>query len=269
MPEGPEIRRAADRVARAVAGRAPDEVFFAFPHLKPYSEELRQRGVSRVETRGKAMLTWFADDLVVYSHNQLYGRWITRRSNKTPESNRSLRFAVRTPKGSAFLFSASEIEVLEAAQVESHPFLKKLGPDPLAGASARDLRGHFRAFEGRQLGGLLLDQSFVAGMGNYLRSEILFDARLLPWNRLRDLSEEQRRALATSIGRITKRSYRTGGITVPKAMAEAAKRDGEPRRRYRHYVFARAHEACRVCGTPIEKETVAGRRLYWCPECQR
>ncbi|MFT5359193.1 MAG: endonuclease-8 [Polyangiales bacterium] len=269
MPEGPEIRRAADGVERAVKGRSLTEVYFAFERLKHYEDELRTLGVSRVETYGKAMLTWFGDALAVYSHNQLYGRWMTRRSDATPKSTRQLRFSMRSEKGSAFLYSASEIEVVEAANVPSHPFLAKLGPDPLhTGVGLRQMRKQMKTFGGRRLGGLLLDQSFVAGLGNYLRSEILFLSGVLPDTRPRDLDAAQQERLGKNIIAVTRRAYETGGITTTASISKAAKAAGEKRRTYRHYAFARDGFPCRNCDDVIERGVSAGRRVYVCNTCQ-
>ena len=129
VPEGPEIRRAADRVGAVLVGRTAREVFFAFPRLRTVAETLVGCTVTRVETAGKAMLTWFDDEHAVYSHNQLYGRWMVRKRPGTPRSNRSLRFYVRTDEGGAFLYSASDIEVLDPSALAEHPFLARLGPD--------------------------------------------------------------------------------------------------------------------------------------------
>lgn len=272
MPEGPEIRRSADLVAGVLVGRRAERVFFAFPHLKTYEDELTGRRVRSVESRGKAMLTSFAGGLHVYSHNQLYGLWKTRPEGASaPSTRRSLRFAVHTSAGSALLYSASEIAVLDEQGLREHPYLKRLGPDVLApelrpSRIARRLNAP--AFRGRSLGALLLDQSFLAGLGNYLRSEILFDAGVAAEARPRDLSSETRLALARSCRTIARRSYRTGGITnPPERVAELAGR-GVPRRRHRFAVFARGGERCYRCRGTIRKRDVAGRRLYECRLCQ-
>ncbi|MEP0950216.1 MULTISPECIES: DNA-formamidopyrimidine glycosylase family protein [Cyanophyceae] len=98
MPEGPEIRRAADKLHRAIAGHIATDVFFAFDHLKPYEEELIGRTVTAVKPYGKAMVTYFDHGLGVYSHNQLYGIWVICKPNAIPHSRRQLRFAVHTPQ---------------------------------------------------------------------------------------------------------------------------------------------------------------------------
>ena len=87
--------------------------------------------VKAIDTRGKAMLTHFDNELTLYSHNQLYGRWFTAKRGEFPDTRRSLRVALHTRSHSALLYSASDISVLTPAQVQSHPFLSRLGPDVL------------------------------------------------------------------------------------------------------------------------------------------
>ena len=270
MPEGPEIRRAADRIERVIGGQPAREVFFAFERLRSFGDELRGRTVTRLETRGKALLTWFDDEVAVYSHNQLYGRWYVRTKGGAPQTRRQLRFAIHTDQGSALLYSASDIAVLRRDALESHPFLAKLGPDPLHSATtAARIRKQLKAFRRRRLGALLLDQAFVAGLGNYLRSEILFVARVDPAVCPGALEDERLAVLARTINTLTRRAYRTGGITSDAARVKALKRGGHPRREYRHYVFGRAGKACPSCSATIRREVIAGRRLYYCPGCQR
>ena len=84
MPEGPEIRLAADKVAEAVVGRPTTAVFFAFDVLKPYETQLTGVTVTAVDTYGKAMVTRFANGLAIYSHNQLYGIWQVSRAGVLP-----------------------------------------------------------------------------------------------------------------------------------------------------------------------------------------
>ncbi len=271
MPEGPEIRRAADQVAQAIVGERADEVFFAFPELAFAQEDLTGRRVTDVTSRGKAMLTCFEGGRVVYSHNQLYGRWYVRRAGSLPKTNRQLRFAVHTKKRSALLYSASEIDVLAEDELEAHPFLARLGPDALdTKVRSRQIERRLAsdAFRRRQIGGLLLDQGFVAGLGNYLRAEIAYFAGVRPERRPDDLSDFERRQLARNVLSITRRSYRTGGITNPAKLARGLKADGHPRRAYRHAVFGRAGDGCWTCGTAIERIDLAGRRCYVCPTCQ-
>lgn len=75
MPEGPEIRRAADGLMQAMSHLPITLAWFAFPHLKRWETQLTGQTIDKIEARGKALLTWFSNGLVLYSHNQLYGVW--------------------------------------------------------------------------------------------------------------------------------------------------------------------------------------------------
>ena len=271
MPEGPEIRKAADRVEAAIAQRPAKEVFFAFDHLKPYQEKLVGCIVQRVETYGKAMVMRFDNCLCVYSHNQLYGKWIVRKAYNFPKTNRQLRFAVHTEAKSALLYSASDIEVLHASEVGNHPFIRNLGPDVMhvnVDPEQIRLQATSDRFYRRGFKSLLLEQSFLAGVGNYLRSEILFVSRIHPDQRPIDCTDAQLDQFAQAALAVPRQSYAHGGITSDLALANTLKAEGTPRKYYRHWVFNRVRQPCYVCQTPIVKETSGGRRYYYCPFCQ-
>jgi endonuclease-8 len=264
MPEGPEIRRAADRLEHAVLGEPLTEVWFAFPHLKPFESVLTGQRIERIETRGKAMLTHFSNLLTLYSHNQLYGVWRVAEAGALPqESKRSLRVRLATSRRAILLYSASDIEILDEAGLARHPFLLRVGPDvldmtlTLEQVKARLLS---KPFCRRQLSGLLLDQAFLAGLGNYLRVEILWQVRLAPQHRPVDLTDSQLTELAQACLAIPRLSYQTRG------------REDENRHHgatFRFRVFHCDGEPCERCGNLIERGMLSSRPFYWCPHCQR
>lgn len=271
MPEGPEIHRAACEISDAVGGERTTLVRFGLDRLVPWERELTGARVLSIEARGKAILTRFDVGVAVYSHNQLYGKWYVRPAGKYPNTGRSLRMEIRGAKSAALLYSASEIEILRPEDEPSHPYLAKLGPDALdPSVTETDVRQQLegKPFRGRQLGALLLDQSFISGLGNYLRTEILWWAGLHPSWRPKDLDAEDQRDLARWILEVTRQSFRTGGITDCLARVEAAKALGIPRSRYRHAAFARDGSPCPECSGTIEKIEVGSRRLYLCSACQ-
>ena len=271
MPEGPEIRRAADRVAAVLEGKTVEHVHFGLPALKRYEKRLVDRCVTQITTHGKAMLTRFDNDLTIYSHNQLYGRWYTSKRPRMPKTSRQLRIELRTDTHRALLYSASDIEVLTDDQLERHPFLNRLGPDLLdADLTAAQIADRLRdaKFRNRALGSLYLDQGFLAGNGNYLRSEILWVAALNPGCKPAVLSDRQIDKLARETLRIVRRSYRTRGVTVAPSLAKSLKLSGLTYGRYRFYVFGREGLACHRCGSIIERHTMGSRNIFVCPGCQ-
>lgn len=261
----------ARRIEAALGAEPLREVWFAFEHLRPHGERLVGQALGSVETLGKALLLKFADGTTVYTHNQLYGRWMFAASDRRPDTARSLRLALSTETRSALLYSASEIEIIAPDAAALHPFLARAGLDILSsGADVDSVRAWIDQpkFARRSLGGLLLDQGFLAGVGNYLRSEILFVAGLDPAARIAALGDDQRQSLAEAAHGLMWRSVETGGITNDPDRVASLKLSGWARRDYRHFVFSREGQACLVCNGPIERTTVAGRRLYRCGRCQ-
>jgi len=91
MPEGPEIRRAADRVSNRLVGQEIEKIKLHYPPIRDFQQVLAQSQVVSVTTRGKAMLTRFDCGLSMYSHNQLYGRWTVNRRSTELKWGRALR----------------------------------------------------------------------------------------------------------------------------------------------------------------------------------
>ncbi len=272
MPEGPEIRRAADSVEKALAGRAVEDVYFSAATLKPWEARLRGLELRSVDTIGKHMLCRFQDGTRIYSHNQLYGRWWVIRRPALPDTRRSLRMALHSATHSALLYSASDIDVVREKDLGAYPRLVSLGPDPLhpgVDAALVAERMTDRAFLRRGLAGLLLDQSFLAGLGNYLRSEILFSARIDPRASPADCSDACIRRLSRAVMAVTRRSYRTAGITNTPDNVRRLKSRGWSRDEFRFAVFGRQGQACHGCGGEIRRVVMAGRRLYYCGRCQK
>lgn len=272
MPEGPEIWRAADSISRTIANKEITGLHFAFEKLKEFEEQLLGRKVTSVTPRGKAIITSFDNELNMYSHNQLYGKWITSMNGEQPDTNRSLRVAIHTEEGAAFLYSASEIEMLGDDEIESHSYIKKLGPDVIHPDTSYDevlARYKDENFRNRKLATLLLDQGFLSGVGNYLRSEILFCAKADPENKPKDCTDDQLKDLAHYSLELSRRSYKTGGITTEPELVEALKREGASRKEFRHYVYNRTGKPCYKCGREIKEMKTGGRKIYYCEHRQK
>jgi endonuclease-8 len=270
VPEGPEIRLAADAIAAAIENERV-HVRFSLPKLRRYGPLLSGTCVTHVRPRGKAMLIDFEHGHTLYSHNQLYGRWYVVPAGERPATRRKLRLAIEARDAQALLYSASDIQVLRSVDLGHHPYLSRLGPDLLdTRTRQRDVIARMRdeRFARRRLADLLLDQGFLAGIGNYLRSEILFVAGLRPELRLGQLRATERSRLARAALTLTRRSYRTGGITNDPGRARQLAARGWPYGRYRHHVFDRDGEVCHLCSNTIRRIDSAGRAIYLCDVCQ-
>src|SRR5699024_996857 len=119
-----------------------------------------------------------------------------------------------------------------------------------------DIKAQFFAdkFQNRRLTSLLLDQGFVSGIGNYLRSEIMFYAGVNPYKKLKEYTVVEKEKLAEATVKLTVRSYETEGIVTDPAIVDALKREKASRSDYRFFVYKRTDKFCHKCGSVIEED---------------
>lgn len=127
------------------------------------------------------------------------------------------------------------------------------GPDAL-GLRAADLE---RALHGlrRSLKAALMDQNVVAGLGNLLTDEILWQARLDPRRPAGQLGRSERSALHRTLGRVLRTSVRAGRVPAREGWLTAVRDE--------------KGASCPRCGRPLRRDRIGGRRTVWCPSCQR
>lgn len=271
MPEGPEIHRAASKIRNALEGKTIEEIELNLPRYTGREAEFLNKTVLKVEARGKAMLIHF-DSFVLYSHNQLYGRWtVNLRKTAAKKWNRKLRIALSTDKHTCRLWSATDILMLEPWEVSGHQYIAKLGPDVvIEETTTQDLIEHMsqKRFQRKRLKTLLLDQGFFAGIGNYLRSEVLFTANLHPDRTIASLNESEKIRLAQQALHLSRQSYKVPGITVDLELYDELREKGISRGKARHWVFTRNDRPCHRCGDLILHTRPGGRRLDFCQQCQ-
>lgn len=137
-----------------------------------------------------------------------------------------------------------------------------LGPEPLSPGFTADWL-HTRLHERRrQLKPLLLDQTFLAGLGNIYVDESLHMARLHPLKPTHTVSHAQAARLHASIQEVLAEGIRRNGASI-----DWVYRGGEFQNHFR--VYDRAGQSCPVCGTRIRRIVVGQRGTHLCPRCQR
>ena len=271
MPEGPEIRLEADQIQDTLGDGLITEIYFKFEHLKVGERILKGARLLFVQTVGKGFILHFDCGFSIYGHNQLYGKW--KFVNTIPQTNRELRLLLRTNGKFALLYSASDIRFLPTEDVPEIPFVKNnSGLDILnLKPELHQIYEHItqKKFINRSLSGLLLDQKFILGMGNYLRSEVLFLANVHPDVKLNELSSEHIKKLADCVKTVMVQAYEHKGVTNDLERVEEMKRKKFLFEDYRFWVFDRENSFCYLCGSKIIRVEKNSRRLYFCPKCQK
>jgi len=149
---------------------------------------------------------------------------------------------------------------------EVHELLRALGPEPLSQDFDGDwLWTHSRG-RSAAVKTFLMDQSIVVGVGNIYASEALFAAGIHPKRAAGSVSRARYAKLAEEIRRILLHAITRGGTTLRDFIAP----DGAPGYFEQElFVYGRAGEPCKVCGTPIRSAVLGQRATYWCPRCQK
>jgi len=301
MPEGPEVRKYADALDEVLSGRVilsfEARTKVARKWLEKNHERVLSRNVERVVSHGKHLIGYIAGGFYFHSHVMMWGRWQTfaakksRRKSATldlPGKDRRERARIVVAGGAAILLSAPIFNVGEGDPYEQIELLGTLGPDALPYRGRFDAREFqrrlLRLHQRQTIGAALLNQQIVAGLGNYLRAEILFACKLNPWLTLADLTERDLNRLTRMIPRLARDAYERGATAAQSdrdRMASDPALVYQPGREYgtRHMVFRRTNLPCLRCGEPIrqlrqatirreDEDEERTRIVYFCPTCQ-
>jgi len=292
MPEGPEVRKYADALDAALTGRAivslEARTKDARKWLHENEQRLRGRRVERVVSHGKHLLGYIEGDFFFHSHLMMWGRWQTFGPTTLPEKDRRERARIVVKGGAAILLSAPIFNVGEGDPYKKIEILSTLGPDalPYRGRFARqEFLRRLHEHKEETIGAALLNQRIVAGLGNYLRAEVLFKCKLNQWLTVGELTQRKLSCLSKTIPSLTRDAYERGATAAEedrKRMASDPSLVYQPGREYgtRHMVFRRTNLPCLRCGEKIRQlrqKTIQNqddaeertRIVYFCAKCQK
>jgi endonuclease-8 len=267
VPEGHTIHRLAARhrdlfADHPVHAASPQGRFAAGAAL------IDGRVLTEATAHGKHLMHRYGDRLAVHVHLGLYGK-VTDGVGEPPPVVGEVRLRLTGNGHWLDLRGPATCEVLDPPGVAA--LLGRLGPDPLRDDSDPMLAYARIARSRKPIAAVLLDQSIVAGGGLIFVLETLFRAGLSPVTPGRSIGPDTWCALWTDLRGLMREAVVKGRIdTVHTEHTPAAMR--RPPRVDRHggevYVYRRAGLPCLVCGTPVARDVLAGRNLYWCPVCQ-
>ncbi len=273
MPEGPSIKNMGDRLRTALEGRTISGVRSRYKKakLENWLPLIEGQTVQAVRTHGKNLFIDLSNGYSIYSHMLMWGSWhIFAPGQAWDKAEKLARLVLETPDTVAVLFNAPVCELIAPGQLVEHK-TSRMGPDLLAPAFEAEPvweRLHLPENRERELGEAVMDQFIVAGIGNILKSEILFQAGLHPQRPAGTLTRTEFKTLIRYSLELIKRSYELGGFNQAFLPAELL-----PEVIHGNnlgYVYRRRTKPCYVCQTPIEMVRQGlGRRMTWyCSHCQ-
>lgn len=265
MPEGHTLHRLATSLRDAFAG----EVVRVGSPQGRFAESaalLDDTHLVAAESFGKHLFMEFDEARFVHVHLGLYGKFVVRRT-PAPDPVGQVRLRIVGRSSYADLRGATACDLVTVE--ERAAILDRLGPDPLD-PHADPSRAWDRVHRSRApIGGLLMDQAVLAGVGNVYRAEVLFRHRMHPLRPGRTLRVGQFTAMWEDLVGLLADGVRTGRIeTLRPEHREVAAQAAEAEGRVRNYVYRRNGRPCLVCGGKVRTEELSGRNLFWCPRCQ-
>lgn len=273
MPEGDTIHRAARTLHLALAGREIVRFETALAQLAVVDDQspLRGRLVERVAATGKHLLMHFSGDLILRTHMRMHGSWhIYRPGERWRRPRRDMRVVVATDAYEAVAFNVPVAEFRTAATLQRDDAIQALGPDLLdPEADLDEAARRVRALGDLPLGEALLTQRAVAGIGNVFKSEVCFEAGLSPFAPVSAIDMPTLRAVLEIARRQMRLNAPAGGDRAfPQPPGRRTTGRMNPSEGL--WVYGRAGEPCRRCGTAISlrKTGVDARPTYYCERCQ-
>ena len=262
MPEGHTLHRLARLHQRRFAG-APVAVSSPQDRFTG-AASLTGRVFTRASAWGKHLFHHYDGGPIVHVHLGLYGTF-TEAPVPMPLPVGQVRMRLVGSQYGTDLRGPTACEVIDEAQVSA--ILARLGPDPLRRDADPDLAWERIVKSRKPIGALLMDQRVLAGVGNVYRSELLFRHHIDPYRPGRDIGAVEFTEAWTDLVDLMKVGVRRGKIIVVRPEHDHGAPSYLPNRP-RTYVYRRAGEPCRVCGTAVRTAELEGRNLFWCPTCQ-
>jgi formamidopyrimidine-DNA glycosylase len=281
LPELPEVETIAQDLRPQLAGRRIESVHLTsdpairkrlvrYPTATKFVRSLRGRTIKSVERRGKYLVMPLDKDgerLVV--HLGMTGHLRVWEPEETPvkhthfrallDSGLELRYDDPRQFGRLLLGTKEEL-------VAARAFPAKLGPEPIRGDLTEAEFERIVKARRRPIKSALLDQSFLAGVGNIYADEACFRAGIRPSRWTHRLTARERRALYSAIQEVLENSIAARGSSIINYVDAFGVRGGNQEKLL---VYGRSGEPCVTCGTPLQGTRLAGRGTVYCRKCQR
>jgi len=265
MPELPEVETVVRGLRGPLVGRTFTGVTVLWPNaIKTPLPELQQRlpgqRIEAITRRAKYLQFHLSGGDTLFIHLKMSGDLLVEPASEP------LHPHVRTIFG---LDNAHELRFKDARKfgrvylvADPSQVAGPLGPEPLADDfTVEDFKALFQGRKGR-LKSLLLNQEFIAGIGNIYANEACFVAKIDPRRQVDTLSTVELERLYDAI-----REVLNSGIIYKGASLDEVYRGGEFQDHFQ--VHDRAGEPCLTCGVEIQRVVLGSRSTYFCPQCQK
>jgi formamidopyrimidine-DNA glycosylase len=270
MPELPEVETTLKALRPLLLANRFLKVEILRPDMVTDPAKVRRliKGLRVIEVKrhGKYLFINLEKKLTLILHLRMSGRLAIRRVSEPELRHERIRFHLE--KGLILVFNdprtLGRISLYPTDSLCKHPSLKKLGPDAIS-VSEKDFLKRLSNRKGI-LKAVLLNQSFVAGIGNIYTDEACFKSGLDPRRKIGGLSISERRRFYRAIIATLRKGIRNMGTSISDFLGL----HGKPGKNQNSlWVYGRKGKLCRRCKTTLKSTRIQQRTTVWCPKCQR
>ncbi len=283
MPELPEVETTVADLSKVAVGRKIADIWTDTP--KRFSVLSRDGGVvvggriKAVSRRGKNIIIDLSDGKKILIHQKISGhllfgkwsfdgeRWVSKKDSLQEKVNSYLRFIFTLDNGKMIGLSDprkfAKVEIWDGEDLD-RKLSVEIGPDAME-IDKEEFRERV-SNKGSIIKTVLMDQSVISGIGNIYSDEMLWDARISPYRRPKELSDKEMGALFRSMRKVLLKGIKLKGDSMSDYRLIDGTKGGYQNR---HKVYKKEGESCpREDGGTIERRKLGSRSLRFCPACQ-
>lgn len=274
MPELPEVEIIVRGLRSLIRGYTIEnliiraESLVAYPPVEEFQEVLKGKTIEDIDRRGKYILLKLSGGKTLVVHLRMTGRLLVLAREVAYDKHTHIIFQLNKGLDLRFHDVRKFGRVYLVADGDYRPAggLQNLGPEPLAPEFT--LGDFSKALKGKKanIKSLLLNQSFIAGLGNIYTDEALFAAAISPERSADSLKEDEVEALYDSIRLVLQKGIAAGGTSFSD-YRDARGEKGNFQEELQ--VYQQGGQECPRCGSIITKKKIAGRGTHYCPNCQK
>ncbi len=290
MPELPEVETIVRDLNKTVLGRKIEDVWSDFKKIvkKPKFSDLKKRikgkKIEKIWRRGKNIIFELSGNKTLLIHQKLTGhlllgnwrlekgKWASLIKGPLSEDpkNRFLHLIFWLDNGQQLALSDlrkfAKVELWDSNDFKESKEFKSLGPEPLEKSFTFErFKERFKNKKGK-IKQVLMDQTIIAGIGNIYSDEVLWKAKIHPFEQASKLNEKKLKNIYQAIREILPKAIKLGGESFSDFRKLSGKKGYFDKERK---VYQREGEKCSHCGTIIKRVKLAGRSAHFCPKCQK
>lgn len=266
MPELPEVETIKRELEKAILGKKITKVCVHHPAVirqpsaDKFKKELEGLSIKNILRKAKVLILELSNGKALVIHLKMTGQLVY------PGSGAGSRISFYLSDGKMLDFNDrrlfGELRLLE--DWRSLKFIQGLGPEPFDISAEQFAK--MLAVKKTKIKPLLMDQTFISGIGNLYAAEALFRAKINPNKRANSLTTAEKEKLFHEIKATLQEAIEHKGSSIDQYVQLSGEQGGYVKY---HKVYGRAGKACLVCKSTIKRIALGGRGTYFCPKCQK